>query len=304
MTKRIGLVVALLLTLAGCGGAAPPAANAPVASHGYGGDAKAASAEAAYQPGMPPPPPAAAAPSGMLDSAPTSPRESRSEPSPQSRPGLGTEWGESRRSEVHDVSFVRQDANRPFAVATLHYNDRAGVDALISLRERQGHTFRDMPAANGLISVSIRGGSGDPLEAIRFGERTYVIGQAGERYTIVLQNRSNHRFETVATVDGLDVVNGKTGSLDNRGYVLNALATLEIEGFRQSANAVAAFRFGRVADSYAAQTGTARNVGVIGIAIFSERGDSFDNDRDTRLRDTANPFPGSDPRYAQPPPRR
>ena len=59
-----------------------------------------------------------------------------------------------------------------------------------------------------------------------------------------------------------------------------------------------------MSDSYAAQTGSARNVGVIGVAFFSERGDSFNDDRDTRLRDTANPFPASDPRYAQPPPRR
>src|SRR5438445_13771092 len=84
-----------------------------------------------------------------------------------------------------------------------------------------------------------------------------------------------HRFEAVGTVDGLDVINGKSGTLDNRGYVLLPFATLEIEGFRTSTNAVAAFRFAAVADSYAAQTGSARNVGVIGIAFFTERGDTF-----------------------------
>jgi hypothetical protein len=77
-------------------------------------------------------------------------------------------------------------------------------------------------------------------------------------------------------------------------------ATLEIDGFRQSHDAVAAFRFARVADSYAAQTGDARNVGVIGIAFFSERGDTYSDD-ELRTRDTANPFPGSDPRFARPP---
>lgn len=300
--KRIGLFVTLVSVMVGCG-AAPNAPRSPAAeasgpapaayksSQGYAGDVDVQAA---------PPAPASEAPSGGRSAS----AEAPAQPSPQSRPGLGTEWGEARRSEVRDVSFVRADALRPFAMATLHYNDRAGVDALISLRDRQGNTSRELPTANGLVAVSVRDGSGDPLEAIRFGGRTYLIGQAGERYTLVVQNRSAHRFEAIATVDGLDVVNGQPGSLEHRGYVLNPHATLEIEGFRQSATQVATFRFGRVSDSYAAQTGSARNVGVIGVAFFSERGDSFNDDRDTRLRDTANPFPGSDPRYAPPPPRR
>jgi hypothetical protein len=106
----------------------------------------------------------------------------------------------------------------------------------------------------------------------------------------------------VGTVDGLDVINGKPGTFDNRGYVLLPFATLQIEGFRTSTSAVAAFRFAAVADSYAAQTGSARNVGVIGLAFFSERGDAFIPESETRLRDSATPFP-ADPRFAQPPRR-
>jgi hypothetical protein len=98
------------------------------------------------------------------------------------------------------------------------------------------------------------------------------------------------------------VINGKPGTFDNRGYVLLPFATLEIEGFRTSTSAVAAFRFAAVADSYAAQTGNARNVGVIGLAFFTEKGDSFIPENETRLRDTASPFP-ADPRFAQPPRR-
>ena len=113
----------------------------------------------------------------------------------------------------------------------------------------------------------------------------------GQRYSIVLQNHTSHRFEAVGTVDGLDVINGKPGTFDNRGYVLLPFATLEIEGFRTSTRAVAAFRFASVADSYAAQTGSARNVGVIGIAFFGETGDSFVPESETRLRDTRQPVP-------------
>jgi len=44
---------------------------------------------------------------------------------------------------------------------------------------------------------------------------------------------------------------------------------LVVEGFRQSTDAVAAFRFGPVRESYAAEKyHNTRNVGVIGIALF------------------------------------
>ena len=102
-----------------------------------------------------------------------------------------------------------------------------------------------------------------------------------------------------------NVINGKTGSMSNRGYILMPFATLEIDGFRQSQDAVAAFRFAAVSDSYAAHVGAARNVGVIGVAFFTESGDTFDpwNDREIQRRETANPFPGSDTRFARPAPR-
>ena len=222
------------------------------------------------------------------------------EPAPESRPGLGTEWGETRTSRVHDVTFVR-DASRPFATATLHYNDRRGVDAMANLHA-QRESSRTLSTAGGAVTISIKDASGNPLEAVRVGDRTMVVGQAGQRYSIVLTNHTSHRFESVVTVDGLDVINGKPGSFENRGYVLLPFATLEIDGFRQSTNAVAAFRFAAVGESYAAQMGSARNVGVIGAAFFAERGDAFVPASELRLRDTASPFP-ADPRFAQPPRR-
>jgi hypothetical protein len=76
---------------------------------------------------------------------------------------------------------------------------------------------------------------------------------------------------------------------------------LEVDGFRQSMDTVAAFRFGSVRGSYAAQkTGDSRNVGVIGVAIFNERGTNpfpWTADEVQRRRD-ANPFPGQ---FATPP---
>lgn len=312
--KRVWLwCVVVMMLMTGCGAAkAPPAA--PSASGGYGGGAPSAERAAKSGPReadfAPASPPAQASPSESTTAQPSAGasadsawRPSPSPEPPRDRPGLGTEWGESRQSRVHDVTFARADAERPFAVANLFYNDRRGVEAQVGLRN--GATRRrDFSAANGAISVAIHDGSGDALEAVHTGDRTYVVGQSGERYTLVLTNHTGHRFEAVATVDGLDVINGRTGTLSNRGYVLMPFATLEIDGFRQSQDAVAAFRFAAVADSYAAQTGSARNVGVIGVAFFSERGDRFDDawtSGELNRRDTANPFPGSDPRFARPP---
>lgn len=300
LRKKLWLFVSLVLVLTGCGGGG---ASAPKAAHpSGGGQATAASApagDAAAVEVAPASPAPAAEPGGSfgVDRAERAPSRERQ---PQDRPGLATEWGETRVSRVHDVTFVR-DSSRPFGTAMLHYNDRRGVEALAE-RHAQRFTRRDVPVGGGAVTVSIRDSGGSPLEAVHVGDRTFVVGQAGQRYTIVLQNHTSHRFEAVATVDGLDVINGRPGSFDNRGYVLMPFATLEIEGFRQSASAVASFRFGAVSDSYAAQMGNARNVGVIGVAFFAERGDSFVPESEIRTRDTASPFP-ADPRFAPPPPR-
>jgi hypothetical protein len=196
------------------------------------------------------------------------------------------------------VSFFRDEPDQPFAVAQVFYNDRQGVEALAAYH---GGTprFHDVTAARGAITVSVRDAWGEPLDAMRVGDRVYVVGQEGERYTIVIANHTPRRFEAVATVDGLDVIDGRPGSYSNRGYVLMPWASLEIDGFRQSEDQVAAFRMAKVRDSYAAQRGEARNVGVIGIAFFAERGDDW-NTEELRTRDTASPFP-HEGRFAPPP---
>jgi hypothetical protein len=268
-------------------------ASPPAASPGPGGSWKSADAP-------PPPPPAPS--TARLEAEESQPSGGSHWKSPdverRDRPGLGTEWGEQRESHIREVSFFRADPERPFAIASLFYNDRRGIEALAAWH---GGTprFHDVPAEGGRITVSLRDAWGEPLDAMHVGDRTYISGTEGERYAIVIANHTARRFEAVATVDGLDVINGQAGTFTNRGYVLMPHATLEIDGFRQSSDAVAAFRFAKVRDSYAAQTGSARNVGVIGIAFFGERGDDWDSD-DLRTRDTASPFP-DEGRFAKPP---
>lgn len=216
------------------------------------------------------------------------------------RPGLGTEWGESRSSRIREMSFER-DSSDPPSVLALHYNDRDGVKALASFRDARPLPAGGVTALGGAVRVTLEGEQGEPLQASRVADRTVVLGRAGERYTIVMTNRTGRRFEAVASVDGLDVMTGRPASFDQRGYILLPFATVRIEGFRQSERAVAAFRFSKVADSYAAQTGSARNVGVIGVAFFRERNDTPWPEGEVDFRDTASPFPNEPNRFAQPP---
>jgi len=138
-----------------------------------------------------------------------------------------------------------------------------------------------------------------PLETVSNGGRVYVVGAPGLRYSLRVHNQTARRYEVVASVDGLDVVDGEAASFAKRGYVVDGFGTLTIDGFRQSQDLVAAFRFGAVGESYAARTGDGRNVGVIGLAFFDEVG-APDSD-DVERRRSAEPF--SDARFAQPPPR-
>jgi len=307
-----GAVVGLA-TLVGCGGGARQPAMSPAYPSGGGDTASAKSSSydapaTAQAPaaGYPSQPGSAGGGASNMEAPPAPPPATAwndttpaPEPSPRNRPGLGTEWGETRESHITEVSFLREDPSRPFAQAQLYYNDWQGVQALASFHG--GPRFHSYGAAGGAITVSIRGAGGEALDAMNVGDRTYVIGQQGERYSIVVENHSPRSFEAVATVDGLDVMNGQAGSYDNRGYVLGPYANLTIDGFRQSTDAVAAFRFAKVKDSYAAQRGEARNVGVIGVAFFAQRGDDWSRSAaDLRLRDTASPFP-SEGRFAPPP---
>ena len=113
-------------------------------------------------------------------------------------------------------------------------------------------------------------------------------------------SKLSERIDAVATVDGLDVMDGEHGSFAKRGYVLRSGETYRVDGFRRSQAAVAAFRFGRVEESYAARTGDDTDVGVIGVAFFAERGAEPAGLKDEAARrSAADPFPG---RFAEPPP--
>lgn len=204
------------------------------------------------------------------------------------RPGLGTTFGETVYAPISFAPFVRA-GSAPWAEVLLHYNDEAGVRAHAEYLNASPRPL-EVPAGDGSLSVALVDDTGRTLPGYAAGGRALVIGDDGERYKIIVRNATTARFEIVASVDGLDVIDGKPADPQRRGYLVDPHDTLVIDGFRTSDADVAAFRFGRVADSYAAQTSGDRNVGVVGLAIFSERGAVWTRG-ELHERDTADPFP-------------
>lgn len=288
------------LSATACTGSTQDEARSP-APRAPGAFASPQSAPAADQGGYaensaaPAPPPATATRSESGSAA----ADRAYEPAPeQQRPGLGTEWGETRESRVSSAPFERQNWSTPISVSSFQYNDESGVRALLG----SGYWDRrsdGISAARDALTIRLVDESGAPLPTFASAGRSYVMGSDGGRYSIRIENRTGARFEAVASVDGLDVIDGQPGSFEKRGYLIQPWATLEIDGFRRSDDAVAAFRFGRVRDSYAAKKGNDRNVGVIGVAVFEERGSRWPwSERELERRNSADPFPG---RFAQPP---
>lgn len=223
---------------------------------------------------------------------------------------LGTEWGEGRESVTRTVEAARLDPERPRTVAQLRYSDEASIRRALG---RSSDRQLSMQLAEGDVEWSVQDGQGRPLPIFSTpgAQDHQLAGRHGERYELVYTNRSQRHYEVVATVDGLDVLTGQSGSLRNAGYLLRPGETLRIEGFRKSQREVASFRFASKERAYAANTpaGDARNVGVIGAALFDVRVAEPDPDRSRRttsgqeLGDPGGPsaFPADGGPFAPPP---
>lgn len=189
---------------------------------------------------------------------------------PQTASTLGTQWGEGRESRAYAVPAQRVEPQRD--ELQLAYSDER------SIRQALGQNLdaqRSILLDQGKVELSIHDGRDRPLTIYsRIGQKNYQLaGKSGERYVLVYTNRSATPYEIIATVDGLDVLSGQAGSRSHNGYLLQAGAVLRIEGFRKSADEVAAFRFSPKDRAYAANSlaGDTRNIGVIGTVLYEVR---------------------------------
>jgi hypothetical protein len=102
--------------------------------------------------------------------------------------------------------------------------------------------------------------------------RAYVVGKPGNEYQINVRNRSGEDLLAIMSVDGVNVITGKTASTtQGGGYVLSSWENTSIRGWRKSMEEIASFYFTSLGDSYAARTGRPDNVGVIGVALYQRK---------------------------------
>jgi len=113
--------------------------------------------------------------------------------------------------------------------------------------------------------------SGATLPVYQHRGEYWVAGQPGARYAISVRNKGHGRLLAVTSVDGVNVLSGKTAAYNQSGYVFDSWTAYQISGWRKSDSEVAAFEFAAAGDSYSAQTGRPGQVGVIGVALFRER---------------------------------
>ncbi len=177
----------------------------------------------------------------------------------QAEEQLGTRWGDDISSVAHSVDLSRVSES-PIGEAQIRY----------AAKKFDGRSVNSIALGAGQISFSIVDDNHQSLPLFRQGKSYYVAAQDGQSYQLNYKNNSDQTYEIVASVDGLDVLTGGSASRSNNGYVLRPQESLDIEGFRKSADAVASFTFSKPEDAYAAHNnaGSIKNTGIIGTVVY------------------------------------
>ena len=208
---------------------------------------------------------------------------------PQHRSGLATGWGDEMDSRMTYTSFVRASSKPTGKISVIRYNDTDGAASMGVNTKYKASGLQT--AAGGLVQWGVKSGWGMLPSYFWRGDRM-VIGKKGKNYSLIVKNISANRVEVVLSVDGLDVIDGKSGSVRKKGYVIAPGKTLEVKGFRTSTSAVASFKFSSVGASYANFSGgTTRNVGIIGLAVYQDKASW----QESQQRSGASPFAEAPP---------
>ena len=104
--------------------------------------------------------------------------------------------------------------------------------------------------------------------------KIFIEGKKGSEFTLKFKNNSYQRVLFVPSIDGLSVIDGKEASKNSGGYIVDALRSIEIKGWRTSLDDVASFIFDEKINSYVnkkSKNGNTMNCGVIGGRVFSEK---------------------------------
>ena len=107
------------------------------------------------------------------------------------------------------------------------------------------------------------------------GKNIHRSQKQGSEYVIEVKNNHWKRVLAVGSVDGLNVLTGKTANEADSGYIIGAYSSEKIKGFRFSDDEWALFKFGYKfnGNTYAQskEDGSEKNCGVIGVRFFYEK---------------------------------
>jgi hypothetical protein len=212
------------------------------------------------------------------------------------RPGLGTTLGSEFSDNSMATMFYRRSSSTPDAVDSFHYNDKEGAKVMAELLGNASKRSGSFKLAGGRVKASLETWH-DKLPWYESNGKVFVIGEAGREYAIVLENPGKDKVEVVVSVDGLDALSGTPASASRRGYVIPPKSEIRIEGMKYNGK-MRSFEFSSVRNSQAAKTGGekgARNVGVIGVAVYveDEAAAKMARIKEGMAREDARAFPGS-----------
>ena len=113
--------------------------------------------------------------------------------------------------------------------------------------------------------------NGHPVKEYFHDYKTYIEGRKNSTFSLRIKNNSFEKVLFVPTVDGLSVIDGKNGSFDSRGYIVNGYSSVTIDGWRLDDNKIAEFYFTSPEDSYRKRKEMGSNLGSIAVAVFREK---------------------------------
>jgi hypothetical protein len=104
--------------------------------------------------------------------------------------------------------------------------------------------------------------------------KKFLAARKGEKFGIIIRNKSADRIGVVLAVDGRNIISGKQSNLANNEnmYIVNAWETAQYDGWRTSRDEIHRFFFTDEADSYAVKTfADSSAMGVIAVAVYKEK---------------------------------
>lgn len=102
--------------------------------------------------------------------------------------------------------------------------------------------------------------------------QAFVESPWGVPYQLRIRNLTNGRVEILTAVDGRNTLKDEAANLTtNRGMIIQPHATWNVTGWRLDDEHTAEFKFTDPEQAVATQaTGSERNTGVIGVAVYQE----------------------------------